>query len=73
MVKSVCGFRLCAVCQWNFMVVSSWNISWSTAGSLDTEELSKVLCCFGVIPEDVVKKSLASIHLVAFCFSVVVH
>lgn len=54
-------------------VVGSWNVSCFTAGSLETEELSKVLCCFGVVPEDVLKRSLASIHLVAFCFRVVVH
>lgn len=36
------------------LLVGSWIVSWSKAGSLETE----VLCCFGVIPGDVVKKVL---------------
>jgi len=71
---------------WNRSVPSAfvWSVSetlWSWAAGtypgpqqeIWKQELSKVLCCLGVIPEDVVKKSLASIHLVAFRFRVVVH
>lgn len=78
-VKSVCvcGFSLCVVCQWNFSIhfgrgqLEHFLLHSRKSGNRGVIESAPLFWCHSRGCGE--KKSLASIHHVAFCFRVVMY